>query len=86
MPICTPQFGPSPMISPALCHTHAGLVYTPRQGGLAGGYNAAGGLLPTTAAAQHDREDSKAALLYFVPEVPGSPDAVANADEAPRIA
>lgn len=76
MPICTPQFGPSPMVSPSLRYTHGDLMYARSP--------APTGLLPTVRP-QDNGEDLKSALLYFVPESTQS-DVVANSEEAPQIA
>jgi len=63
LPICTPQFGPSPMISPSLRYTGGDLVYSTSPALLPTG------LLPTTL--QEHGNNTKAPLLYFVPDEEG---------------
>jgi len=60
LPICTPQFGPSPMVSPSLRYAHGELVY-----------RTSPGVLPSTMPAMPNfvnQPDGKAPLLYFVPD------------------
>ena len=67
LPVVTPQFGPSPMISPSLRYTAGDLVYSSSPALLPNG------LLPTTMPQHHG--DSKAPLLYFVPDDNDGPSA-----------
>jgi len=83
MPVCTPQFGPSPMVSPSLRFTNNTLVYSNSPNLLPGGG------LPTMSGhigAHHtmdERPDGKEPLLYFVPDhAPSTADQSRSAESA----